>query len=79
MIRARFKANAEDWRPVKFPPQHPYWCTGYAGDMSYSIVVAYADNEAQIREYWPEASDIDAEEASEYAFTDRFAKPEWME
>lgn len=78
MIRARFKANGEDWRPVKFPPPHPCWCTGYAGDESYSIVVAYADNEDQILEYWPEASEIDAEEVSEYVFTDRFAKPDWL-
>lgn len=79
MIRARFHANADDYRPVKFPPPHPYWCSGYAGDESYSIIVAYADDEAQILEYWPEATEIDAEPVDGYVFTDRFAKPKWFQ
>lgn len=78
MIRARFMANSEDYRPVKFPPPHPWWCTGYTGDGSYSIVVAYADDVNQIFEYWPEAKDIDSKEVSEYVFTDRFPKPDWL-
>lgn len=77
MIRARFKADIADYRPVKWPPPGPFWCTGYDGEESHSIVVAYADNEDQIREFWPEANDIDSEEASEYVFTDRFPEPAW--
>lgn len=77
MIRARFKANADDWRPVKWPPPGPCWCTGYAGDESHSIVVAYAENEDQIREFWPEAADIDASDEREIVFTDRFARPDY--
>lgn len=77
MIRARFKADADDYRPIKWPPPGPYWCTGHAGDESHSIVVAYADNEDQIREFWPEASDIDAETVTEMVFTDRFPEPGW--
>ena len=46
MISARFKANEKGYRPIKWPVKHPYWCTGY-GD-GYSIVVAYADDEAEI-------------------------------
>lgn len=76
MIRARFKTEAEDYRPVKWPIKHPYWCTG-SGD-GYSILVAYADDEAELLSNWPEAYDIDAEEADAYVFTDRFRKPEWM-
>ena len=49
-----------------------------AGGGSYAIVVAYADDEAQIKELWPSAEDIDAEERSEYVFTDRFPKPDWL-
>lgn len=79
MIRARFHADPDDYRPVKFPPPHPYWCSGYAGDESYSVVVAYVDDEDQIREYWPEATEIDAEPAEDYLFTDRFAKPKWFQ
>lgn len=77
MIRARFKANGEDYRSVNWPVKHPYWCTGY-GD-GYSIVVAYADDEAEILRNWPEATEIDAEEATEYVFSSRFPKPDWFE
>jgi len=79
MFRARFKANADDYRPIKFPPPHPYWCTGYAGDDSYSVIVAYVDNEDQIAEYWPEAEEIDmGRQVNKYVFTSRFPKPEWF-
>ncbi len=76
MIRARFKANMNDYRPVKWPVKHPYWCTGYG--TNYSIIVAYADNEAEILENWPEAQDIDIEEVDEYTFSERFPKPDWF-
>lgn len=76
MIRARFKANFEDYRPVNWPVKHPYWCTGY-GD-GYATVVAYADNEEEILKNWPEAEDIDSEEAEDYLFNDRFPKPDWF-
>lgn len=79
MIRARFKANYDDSRPVKWPPPGPFWETGTAGDGSYAIIVAYADSEDQIREFWPEAADIDAQEATEYIFTSRFPKPDWWQ
>jgi hypothetical protein len=76
MIRARFKANEDDPRPVLWPVKHPYWCTGY-GD-GYSILVTYADDEAEVLRNWPEATDIDAEPADSYTFTSRFPKPEWF-
>ena len=59
MIRVRFKADFKDPRPINWPIKHPYWITGYAGDDSYSIVVAYADNEQYIMDNWPEATDLD--------------------
>lgn len=76
MIRARFKTNEQDYRPVVWPIKHPYWCSGY-GD-GYSILVAYADDENEILRNWPEAYGIDAEEVEEYVFSGRFPKPEWM-
>jgi hypothetical protein len=80
MIRARFysafKDNGGDYRPITFPPPHPYWCSGESD--THHIIVAYADNEDQIRVYWPEAVDIDSEEVDEYLFTSRFPKPEWF-
>lgn len=78
MIRARFKANPDDPRPITWPIKHPYWITGYAGDDSYSTVVAYADDLDYIKTNWPEAADIEFTEETEYKFTGRFPKPEWM-
>lgn len=79
MIRCRFKANFDDYRSVNWPVKHPYWCTGYTGDDKYSIVVAYADNEEEILRNWPEATELDSEERTEYLFTSRFPKPKWFE
>lgn len=81
MIRARFKANIQDPRPVRYPPPHPWWVSGTVGDNSACIVVAYADSEAQILELWPEAKEIDVmqDDRAEYLFTDRFPRPRWMD
>jgi hypothetical protein len=32
-----------------------------------------------IAKNWPDAEDIDREEAAEYAYTSRFPKPKWMD
>lgn len=75
-LRLRFKANPDDWRPVKWPPVGPCWCTGYSE--SNSIVVAFVRNRKQVKEFWPEATDI--EESGEQGsiwFTERFPKPSW--
>jgi len=76
VIRARFHANEYDFRPIVWPVKHPYWCTGY-GD-GYSIIVAYADNEAEILTNWPEATNIEWTKEESYFFSDRFMKPEWF-
>jgi hypothetical protein len=75
MIRARFKCDDE--RPISWPVKHPFWCTGYDSYGS-CIVVAYADDEEEITELWPEARDIDSEPVTEYKFTERFPKPDWL-
>ncbi len=77
MIRARFKTTHEDYRPVNWPIKHPYWCTGESG--GHHVVVAYAENEAEILVNWPEAYDIESEHAESYTFTSRFQKPDWLE
>lgn len=76
MIRARFRACIEDYRPTKWPYKHPYWCTGHGDE--YSIVIAYADDIDMIKEYWPEASAIEITNETEYEFSDRFPKPTWF-
>ena len=77
MLRVRFKASFEDYRPIKWPPSGPYWCTGWDFDETYSIVVAYVDEESQVTEFWPEAEEIDFHAKEDPVFTDRFPKPDW--
>lgn len=76
MIRVRFHANKDDFRPVHWPIQHPYWCSGYGDD--YAVVVSYADDEAYILRNWPEATHLDIEEVEDYVFNSRFPKPDWF-
>lgn len=76
MLKVRFEANFDDYRPVKWPPPGPYWCTGFGNN--YSTVVAYVENEDQIYEFWPEANNVDIfQENVLPEFTDRMPKPEW--
>lgn len=76
MIRARFHANLDDYRPIVWPIKHPYWCSGYGQD--YSVIVSYADDIDEIYKLWPEVSDITYDEVSSYEFSGRFPKPEWF-
>lgn len=77
--RIRFHANAGDYRPVKWPPKGPYWCSGEGND--YSIVVAYVPcgfTDDEIKKFWPEASEIDRMQTNtDLTFSDRFKKPDW--
>lgn len=77
MIRARFKTDPDDYRSVNWPVKHPYWKSGETE--TASIVVAYADDEAEILQNWPDATDIESETVNKYEFTSRFRKPDWFE
>jgi len=77
MIRIRAEVNHDDPRPVDFPPPGPYWVTGSAGDDSYTVIVAYLENQNQLTEYWPEAKITSKKEVEEIQYTDRFPKPDW--
>lgn len=74
-VWTRFRADEDDYRPVKFPPPGPYWCSGY-GD-GYSIVVAYLRPGDDVKEWWPEASAVDTKDIPEIKFAGRFPKPYW--
>lgn len=60
-IRSRFRVcnEEDDYRPVKWPPVGPYWCTGsdLENPTSYTIV-AYTKTLEQVTEFWPDAEDI---------------------
>jgi hypothetical protein len=85
-MRFRFTQPTEDYRPVKFPPPGPFWCSGSHGDESGWVLIAYIpikDGQSEndcvdaLHEYWPEAFNIDGESRGDITFTDRFPKPEW--
>lgn len=83
--RLRFRANYPDYRAMIWPPLGPYWCSGWAGDESYSIVVAYwpADQMHRLKEFWPEAildpEDFDDERYARPEFSDRFRCPDYWD
>lgn len=79
MIRARFYVDKEkcegDYRPLKWPIKYPYWCSGESEDSF--VLVAYVDSIEELKELWPEASDIEYSEEDEVSFSSRFPKPDW--
>jgi hypothetical protein len=78
--RFRFHANADDPRPITWPPPGPYWVTGYGDD--YATVVAYLPGRRRptSRALWPEATHIDEQDAPNGPeFTGRFSKPDWWQ
>jgi len=77
ILRVRFKANPEDWRPVSWPIKYPCWCSGYTND--HSTVIAYVNQTEDIFALWPEASGLEVETYSEMIFTSRFPKPDWFD
>ena len=82
-IRYRFKTySVDDPRPLidMASIKMPWWCTGYAGDDSYAIIVCYLpkNHDKSIYFYWDDAFDIEKEEMEEIKYTSRFPKPIYM-
>ena len=81
MLCVRF--YADDSAPVKWPPKHPFWETGFTVNQDFEpdkyIVVSYADDLDYIYEFWPEARIDGFQERDTYTFTSRFEKPDWFE
>lgn len=77
--RIRLYVNLEDYRPVKWPPLGPYWCSGESD--THAVVVAYVPHgtkDSEIRKYWPEVKDVDRMQTdTDLEFSDRFQKPHW--
>lgn len=72
-----YTKSVEDYRPLVFNPSYPWWCSGFAGDESYAVIVAYLPIAEDIYKYWDDAYNIDYEEYDEITFTDRFPKPDY--
>ena len=81
LVRYKFKTKAvEDYRPLidMKDIKMPWWCTGFAADVSYAIIVCYLPNSEDLFKDWDDAYDIDVKEVAEIVYTDRFQKPEWL-
>ena len=75
--RYRFETKSvEDYRPLKFNPCYPWWCSGY-GDNTATIIAWLPDNE-DLYQYWDDADNVDYQEHNEIKFSDRFPKPEYF-
>lgn len=77
MKRFRFYVSGDDGRPLAFPPEGPFWVTGYSD--THTVVVAYSPDEETLTraDRWPDAENIDDWGEQEISFTDRFPKPDW--
>jgi hypothetical protein len=68
--------GVQDYRPVKWPIPGPYWMTRQGGEGHYGLV-ACLPADVDLKEFWPEAQDIDVQERDNITFTERFQKPDW--
>lgn len=86
---ASWNEYAKDYRPLTSPPNKHilgWWCSGYAGDESYSTIVAWveAKNESEakkaIAKDWPGKREWRFVEECDvgYVPTDRFPLSPWM-
>ena len=77
MKRFRFYVPGDDGRPLAFPPEGPFWITGYSD--THTAVVAFSPDEETLTraDRWPDAENIDDGGEQEISFTDRFPKPDW--
>ena len=82
LVRYRFKTKAvDDYRPLVDMKDigTPWWCTGYATDESYAIIVCFLPKEEDLFQYWDDAYDIEKEYREEITYTSRFPRPKWLE
>lgn len=78
--RYRFLTKStEDYRPLLFNPQYPWWCSGEAADGSTATIIAWLPINEDLLKYWDDASEVEYTEHEEIEFTFRFPKPDYFE
>lgn len=76
-FRVRFKSRDSDPRPDVWPPNGPFWCTGYDAE-DRAIIVAYVLDAGEPELFWYKARELEVLESSTtIKFTDRFSEPDW--
>ncbi len=73
-----YTKSVEDCRPLIFNARYPWWCSGYAGDGSYAVIIVYLPVEEDLFKYWDDAFEITFTEEIEIEFSSRFSKPEYF-
>ena len=73
--RYRFQTKAEDFRPLVFNPQYPWWVSGHAGGST--IICAYLPKDEDLLKYWDDAYLITYVSLDKIVFTERFPKPDY--
>lgn len=73
-----YTKSVDDCRPIIFNPAYPWWCSGYAGDESYAIIVAYLPWGEDLWKYWDDAFSVDFTPEEDIVFTDRFPRPKYF-
>ncbi len=66
MIRCRFQIPGDDPRPETHS-SFPYFVLGYSRDKRHAVLIAYAVDELEIKQLWPEASRLESVDAPWYA------------
>lgn len=75
--RYRFKTNSiDDYRPLIFNPEYPWWCSGQNG--TSATIIAYLPPTENLKKYWDDAYDTDFTEHDTIEFTSRFPKPAYF-
>ena len=81
LIRYRFRTKSvDDYRPLVDMKGigMPWWCTGFAIDGSYAVIVCYLPESVDLKKYWDDAYDIDQTEVDEIKYSSRFPEPQWL-
>lgn len=81
-----YTKSTEDYRPLIFNPQYPWWCSGYSlggtidePEYSSAVIIAYLPEDEDLTKYWDDASDVEFTEHEGIEFSDRFPKPDYFE
>ena len=69
--------SVNDYRPIVFNPQYPWWHMGYGTDEKgqYVIIVCYLPLDEDLYKYWDDAESIDVEHRDDIIFSDRYPMP----
>lgn len=76
--RYRFSTRSvDDYRPLIFNPEYPWWCSGESGDGQSAVIVAYLPPDSPLAMYWDDAFEVEYTDEDTITFSERFPRPEW--